>query len=155
MLVQFTVQNFKSIKKAATLDLQATAFSEHKNTLLRSPAGDLLLPLSVIYGPNGGGKSNVLEAIGALVRKVVVPIYMATYTVGSMPGYPSAPIMPFVFDPHTKNEPTKFDFFSKPVSLSIDTASMPRKKKWFMNVWIGSNSARKSNQAFLKGTAMG
>lgn len=111
MLVQFTVQNFKSIKKPATLDLQATAFSEHRNTLLRSPAGDLLLPLSVIYGPNGGGKSNVLEAIGALVRKVVVPIYMATHTVGAMPGYPSAPIMPFVFDPHTKNEPSTFEVF--------------------------------------------
>ena len=98
MLIQFTVQNFKSIKSAVTLDLQATAFSEHKNTLLHSPSGDKVLPLSVIYGPNGGGKSNVLEAIGAMVRKVVVPIYTATHILYAMPQYNYPPIAPFVFD---------------------------------------------------------
>ena len=111
MLIQFTVQNFKSIKSAVTLDLQATAFSEHKNTLLHSPSGDKVLPLSVIYGPNGGGKSNVLEAIGAMVRKVVVPIYTATHILYAMPQYNYPPIAPFVFDSKTKEEPTCFEVF--------------------------------------------
>lgn len=111
MLIQFTVQNFKSIKSAVTLNLQATAFSEHKNTLLHSPSGDKVLPLSVIYGPNGGGKSNVLEAIGAMVRKVVVPIYTATHTLYVMPQYNYPPIVPFVFDSTTKEEPTCFEVF--------------------------------------------
>ena len=111
MLIQFTVQNYKSIKNAVTLDLQATAFSEHKNTLLHSPSGDSVLPLSVIYGPNGGGKSNVLEAIGAMVRKVVVPIYTATHTLYVMPQYNYPPIVPFVFDSTTKEEPTCFKVF--------------------------------------------
>ena len=111
MLIQFTVQNYKSIKNAVTLDLQATAFSEHKNTLLHSPSGESVLPLSVIYGPNGGGKSNVLEAIGAMVRKVVVPIYTATHILYAMPQYNYPPIAPFVFDSKTKEEPTCFEVF--------------------------------------------
>ena len=95
MLIQFTVQNYKSIKNAVTLDLQATAFSEHKNTLLHSPSGDSVLPLSVIYGPNGGG----------------VPIYTATHTLYVMPQYNYPPIVPFVFDSTTKEEPTCFEVF--------------------------------------------
>lgn len=111
MLIQFSVQNFKSLKNAVTLDLQATAFSEHKNTLLQSPSGEKLLPLSVIYGPNGGGKSNVLEALGALVRKVVEPIYTATHTFGDKPQYDYSPVTSFAFDPKTKEQPTCFELF--------------------------------------------
>ena len=58
MLCQFTFQNFKSYKSETTLDFQATALPEFKDTLItEAPASDLL-PVSVVYGPNGGGKSN-------------------------------------------------------------------------------------------------
>ena len=56
MLCQFTFQNFKSYKSETTLDFQATALPEFKDTLItEAPASDLL-PVSVVYGPNGGGK---------------------------------------------------------------------------------------------------
>ena len=43
MLCQFTFQNFKSYKSETTLDFQATALPEFKDTLItEAPASDLL-----------------------------------------------------------------------------------------------------------------
>ncbi|MDE7058196.1 MAG: ATP-binding protein, partial [Lachnospiraceae bacterium] len=61
MLCQFTVKNYKSIRDEITFDMQAAAISEHDNKIIQDIDGELFLPISAIYGPNGGGKSNVLE----------------------------------------------------------------------------------------------
>ncbi len=75
MLCQFTFKNFKSFKDEATLDLQAVKISEHEKSLIIDKAdGTEFLPVAVIYGPNGGGKSSVLEAFVYLARKVLMPV---------------------------------------------------------------------------------
>lgn len=66
MLRQFIVKNSKSIRDEITFDMQAAAISEHDNKIIKDIDGELFLPISVIYGPNGGGKSNVLEALHTL-----------------------------------------------------------------------------------------
>ena len=66
MLCQFTFQNFKSYKSETTLDFQATALPEFKDTLItEAPASDLL-PVSVVYGPNGGGKTTLAKVISGI-----------------------------------------------------------------------------------------
>ena len=75
MLCQFTVKNFKSIRDEMTFDMQATAISEHEDRVIKDRDGELFLPVSAVYGPNGGGKSNVLEALHSLVYKVLRPLY--------------------------------------------------------------------------------
>ena len=75
MLCQFTVKNFKSIRDEMTFDMQATAISEHEDRVIKDKDGELYLPVSAIYGPNGGGKSNVLEALHILAAKVLRPLY--------------------------------------------------------------------------------
>lgn len=75
MLCQFTFKNFKSFRDEATLDMQALRISEHENSLIVDKTdGAEFLPVAVIYGPNGGGKSSVLEAFVYLTRKVLIPI---------------------------------------------------------------------------------
>ena len=61
MLCQFTVKNYKSIRDEVTFDMQAAAISEHEDRIIRDKDGEIFLPVFAIYGPNGGGKSNVLE----------------------------------------------------------------------------------------------
>ena len=56
MLCQFTFQNFKSYKNETTLDYQAAVLPEFKNTLITETSASDLLPVNVVYGPNGGGK---------------------------------------------------------------------------------------------------
>ena len=63
MLCQFTFQNFKSYKNETTLDYQAAVLPEFKNTLITETSASDLLPVNVVYGPNGGGKSNLLQAL--------------------------------------------------------------------------------------------
>lgn len=75
MLCQFTVKNYKSIRDEMTFDMQAAAISEHEDRVIKDKDGELYLPVSAIYGPNGGGKSNVLEALYMLVAKVLRPLY--------------------------------------------------------------------------------
>ncbi|HIR27776.1 MAG TPA: ATP-binding protein, partial [Candidatus Choladousia intestinigallinarum] len=75
MLCQFTVKNFKSICEEITFDMQAAAISEHEDSVIRDKDGELFLPVSAVYGPNGGGKSNVLEALHSLIFKVLRPLY--------------------------------------------------------------------------------
>ncbi len=36
---------------------------EHRDGIIQTEDGENFLPVSVIYGSNGGGKSNVLEAL--------------------------------------------------------------------------------------------
>ena len=77
MLSQFIVKNYKSIRDEMILDLQPVAISEHRNHILTDVDGEKFLPLAVIYGPNGGGKSNILKALRVLVAKVMNPIFLS------------------------------------------------------------------------------
>ena len=74
MLSQFSFKNFKSYKDEAVLDLQAVSGQGFQDSLLSDGYKYNYLPVSVIYGPNGGGKSNALRAIDCLINIVAVPI---------------------------------------------------------------------------------
>ena len=74
MLCQFTVKNYKSIREEMTFDMQAAAIMEHRDRIIQTEDGENFLPVSVIYGPNGGGKSNVLEALHTLDAKILRPL---------------------------------------------------------------------------------
>lgn len=111
MLCQFTVKNYKSIRDEVTLDMQATAISEHEDRIIKDRDGELFLPVSAVYGPNGGGKSNVLEALHTLVAKVLRPLYAT----GDNEEYSFMMkrfiIEPFAFSKSKKDEPTEFEVF--------------------------------------------
>lgn len=77
MLCQFSFRNYKAFKEEATLDMMAESISEHRDTLLVDEQdNEKFLPVLAIYGPNGGGKSTVLEALDFLrlcvLQKIVL-----------------------------------------------------------------------------------
>jgi len=107
MLLQFTVENFQSIKKRTTLDMISVGgkeITEFKDSLIDGK----LLPVSVIYGPNGGGKSTLLRAfqtfqgllgryfsnLGGIPLNRLLPAFQPT---------------PFKFDKESINKPTSFE----------------------------------------------
>jgi AAA15 family ATPase/GTPase len=111
MLCQFTVKNFKSIRDEVTFDMQAAAISEHEDRIIKDKDGELYLPVSAVYGPNGGGKSNVLEALHILVLKILRPLYATSDNEEHV--YPMRRFMiePFAFSRTTQEEPTEFEVF--------------------------------------------
>ena len=111
MLCQFTVKNFKSIRDEITFDMQAAAISEHEDRIIKDADGELYLPVSAVYGPNGGGKSNVFEALHSLVTKVLRPLYATSNNEDIAMKMKKLVIEPFAFDKKTRNEPTEFELF--------------------------------------------
>ena len=111
MLCQFSVKNFKSIRDEMTLDMQAAAISEHEDRIIKDKDGELYLPVSAIYGPNGGGKSNVLEALYTLEAKVLRALYATEDNEERILFQKKLMIEPFAFSEETKNEPTEFEIF--------------------------------------------
>lgn len=111
MLCQFTVKNYKSIRDEVTFDMQAAAISEHEDRIIRDKDGEIFLPVSAIYGPNGGGKSNVLEALHALAVKVLRPLYATGDNEERIFLQKKMIIEPFAFSEETKSEPTEFEIF--------------------------------------------
>lgn len=108
MLCQFTVKNFKSIRDEATLDMQAASISEHTDKIIKVGGKDNLLPVAVIYGPNGGGKSNVLKALHALIARVRQPILVIGLGTKVNDDYQ---IKPFAFSEEAVQSPTEFELF--------------------------------------------
>ena len=107
MLCQFTFKNYKSYKNETTIEMQAENISEFKETLLKSPKdGKKFLPVSVIYGPNAGGKSNALEALVSLIGSVIAPVIF----VKGGTKIDNIPIVPYKFTSNPR-ETTDFEIF--------------------------------------------
>lgn len=102
MLLQFSVENYRSIKEKAVLSLAASADSEHPNnyTVIGKHK---CLKVASIYGANAAGKSNLFLALTAAIMTVRRSNNLQV-------GEPLRDIIPFKFDPQKANEPTSFEF---------------------------------------------
>ena len=74
MLCQFTFRNYRSYRDEAELSMQATPMKEFERSLIVCPDGQGFLPVAAVYGPNAGGKSNLLEALDYVRSAVARPI---------------------------------------------------------------------------------
>lgn len=143
MLCQFSFQNFKSYKGETTLDFQAATLPEFKETLIAEEKATDLLPVSVIYGPNGGGKSNLLQALSCVISTIVKPVHELEK---NKQNHPSAKVdaVPFLFDQDSANEPTEFRMFFRIAKMSIATTSLSKTTRSFQNHYTVSQSPARS-----------
>lgn len=111
MLCQFSFENFKSYRDETTFEFQAETLPEFSETLLTTPKGSDLLPVGVIYGPNGGGKTNLLQAFACMVSLVVKPIVGLEKNRQQTIIQQHTARVPFLMDAVSKNEPTVFRVF--------------------------------------------
>ncbi|WP_285824614.1 AAA family ATPase [Schaedlerella arabinosiphila] len=111
MLCQFSFQNFKSYRGETTFDLQASAIPEFADSLITRERCSSLLPVSVVYGPNGGGKTNLLQALSCLISTVVKPIHDLEKNRKSLIMQQRIQAEPFLFDSVSEEEPTEFRIF--------------------------------------------
>lgn len=112
MLCQFSFKNFKSYKDKTVFDFQAAPLEEFPESLIHAGVSRKLLPISVIYGPNGGGKSNIIDALSSLIALVIRPVLQLSNT----PAESYTMINPhrirtFAFSEESKKQPTEFEVF--------------------------------------------
>ena len=108
MLCQFSFKNFKSYRDETVFDFQAANLPEFKESLIKNEKANDILPVGVIYGPNGGGKTNLLQALACLISTVVKPIVNLETTRTHMILHQSVDCVPFLLDEASRNEPTEF-----------------------------------------------
>jgi AAA15 family ATPase/GTPase len=103
MLIEFSVENFRSIKDKLTLSLLSSKSKKIRNNTfsinLNHKKPISLLSSAAIYGQNAAGKTNILHAIGTMKYIVTTPrerMFQLPYT-------------PFLFSKHSLNTPTTFN----------------------------------------------
>ena len=62
MLLSYSIKNWKSIREKCTIDFKAKSIKDHQDNKYHL-LDNSILPIVVIYGPNGGGKSNFIDSI--------------------------------------------------------------------------------------------
>ena len=113
MFCQFTFSNYRSYRDETTLTMQASSMKEFLQSLLTSSDSQSFLPVAAVYGPNAGGKSNLLEALGYVQGAVARPIFSLMRGKGAPEG--SVPRLlrcsPFAFDSAHSHRPSEFEVY--------------------------------------------
>ena len=67
MIIQLTIENFKSFLESTTIDFASGTASRLTGNLLRHRNGERFVKSMALYGPNASGKTTVLDGLhGAL-----------------------------------------------------------------------------------------
>ena len=100
MLVNFTVKNYRSFKEERTFSMEASSIEEHEASVIKA-GNQRLLPLTIIYGANSSGKSNLIFAIYTMQRIVKESVRLNE----------SDPLLydPFALDEVSRSAPTLFE----------------------------------------------
>ncbi len=120
MLIDFTVENFRSFKDARRFSLLASPSRELPENLHVLPDLDLsLVRTAAIYGPNASGKSNLLAAMHGLSELLETPINQPFTYVNSL--------APFALDRSSASQPTRFTvrFVAEGVLYQFEAAICP------------------------------
>ena len=102
MLVEFSVENYRSFKDKVTFSMLASEDTENEDTnIIPLPDGKRLLKSAVIYGANASGKSNLMLALD----------FMSYFVCSSQQMRPNdlIGVIPFKLDAACLNKPSKFD----------------------------------------------
>lgn len=111
MLCQFTFRNFRSYKEETVFDFQATSINEFKDSLISIDGNNPLLPVGVVYGPNGGGKTNLLMALSCLISTISQPIKNLGKNRQKSIVQERVTCSPYLLDDKSRKEPTDFEVF--------------------------------------------
>ena len=105
MLIEFRVGNYRSIRDELVLSLVASTDKSHRETHVVHTGPKAIpdmLRSAVLYGPNAGGKSNLVNA--AAFMRAVVADSATTMQLGQ-----TFNVQPFRLNPITAKEPTRFE----------------------------------------------
>jgi len=101
MIINFSVENFGSIKEKQTLSFLANKSDHLEDYYIIEPIKGLRLnKLALIYGANASGKTTVLKALDFLRKICTEPFDKKTEKFD---------FEPFLFDEDTSNQNTKFE----------------------------------------------
>lgn len=102
MLIEFSVENFRSFKERQTLSLVASKDKAHEGNLIPGEKENLL-KVAALYGANASGKSNLVKGIN-FMESFIRNSATAMTQGDNIPG-----TTPFRLDPESQGEPSSFE----------------------------------------------
>ena len=102
MLLEFNVENFRSIGEKQTLDLRPSKERNHPGSVFGTKNARALKVIGV-YGPNASGKTNLVRAFQAM--ESIVRRSATRMNVGDR----ITPIVPFRLARKSISQPSKFE----------------------------------------------
>ncbi|MDR1689925.1 MAG: ATP-binding protein [Clostridiales bacterium] len=110
MLLQFNFKNYRSFKDDTTLDFAATKITEF-GTHVISAANERVLPVAAIFGANGSGKTNALNAFWYMCNYVVNSFFFGGDENKKNDYFQYEEPTPFLFDNESKDGDTSFEVY--------------------------------------------
>ncbi len=101
MLVQFTVENFQSIRNKVILSMEPSVDKEHPENII-TKGEHKAMNLLAVYGANASGKTALFKA---LTLSLVAIRSSANSQITT-----ALPVVPFLFDEESKNKPSSFEY---------------------------------------------
>lgn len=101
MLVEFSVENFRSFRDRGTISMTATSDKSLPGNITAGFREDRFLKTAAIYGANASGKSNLIEALRSM-RDMVLKSHLAQQ------GF-KLPYQPFKLDEACRTRPSVFE----------------------------------------------
>lgn len=136
MIINFTVQNFGSIKDKQTLSFEADKSTHLEDTYIIQSGKHRILKLALIYGANASGKTTILKALNFLGSMVVNPLEKKSEELD---------FTPFLFDADTPNQNSFFTikFLQNEVKYLYEVEFSP--KAIVSEALYSYNNSRKAN----------
>ena len=102
MIIEFSVENFRSFKDKVTLTMDSSSSKKIPQNLINLGGNNNLLKSALIYGANSAGKSNLIKAI-EFMKGMVTKSH--SFNVDSK----ILPAVPFKLSEASKKKPSKFE----------------------------------------------
>jgi len=119
MIINFSVENFLSIKDKITLSFEPVKYRDEKHLedtyIYKTKSGIEVLKLAIIYGANASGKTNILRALGFLKDFIIKPSI-------------------FRLIEGTRVTPYKFTKEKKPTIFEVEFIYNDKKYKYFLKL---------------------
>lgn len=108
MIINFSVQNFGSIKDKQVLSFEADKSKHLEDAYVVEVCGQRLLKLALIYGANASGKTTIVKALDFLREIVLKPMSKKTDELD---------FNPFLFDPESpkQNSVLSLEFYQNDI----------------------------------------
>ncbi len=130
MIVNFSIQNFGSIKNRQTVSFEADKSKHLEDVYVIDVGGARLLKLALVYGPNASGKTTILKALNFLRGIVLDPVDKKTDELD---------FEPFLFDADTPSRTSclEIEFIQEEVRylyyLEFTKSAIVREELYFYN----------------------
>ena len=105
MLIQFSVENYRSYKERAIFSMEASVDKELLSNIVVEDK-ERVLKVAAIFGANASGKSNLFLALTSAILNIRLSNQMQV-------NQKLFDITPFLFDEKMKDKPTSFEFVFK------------------------------------------